>query len=118
MSRARRNHEVRRAPLYCTYIQYSQTTVPHFSDSAPRASASDDFAPPTLEEMRLLWRAYPDPDVRRLLREIVHLRRVLAEVESLRQSIDTVWKEEVGGQLVALYQLRIRLQGERERIGA
>jgi hypothetical protein len=68
--------------------------------------------------MRLLWRACADPNVRRLLREIVHLRRVLAEVESLRQSIDTVWNEEVGGQLVALYTLRIRLQAERERIGA
>jgi hypothetical protein len=35
-----------------------------------------------------------------VLREIVHLLCVLAEVESLRQSIDTVWKDEVGGQLV------------------
>lgn len=77
--------------------------MPHFSDSTPRASVSDDFAPPTIEEMRLLWRAYPDPDVRRLLREVAHLRRVVSEVESLRQSIDTVWKEDVGGQLVALY---------------
>jgi ATP phosphoribosyltransferase regulatory subunit HisZ len=91
--------------------------VPHFSDSAPRASASDDFAPPTFEEMRLLWRAYPDPNVRRLLREIAHLRKVLAEVESLRESIDRVWKDEVGGQLAALYHLRIRLQAERVRIG-
>ena len=91
--------------------------MPHFSDSAPRASASDDFAPPTLEEMRLLWRAYPDPNVRRLLREIAHLRKVLAEVESLRESIDRIWKDEVGGQLVALYHLRIRLQAERVRIG-
>jgi ATP phosphoribosyltransferase regulatory subunit HisZ len=91
--------------------------VSHFSDSAPRASASDDFAPPTLEEMRLLWRAYPDPNVRRLLREIAHLRGVLVEVESLRQSIDSAWKQDVGGHLVALYELRIRLQAERERIG-
>jgi hypothetical protein len=67
--------------------------------------------------MRLLWRTYPDPNVRRLLREIVHLRGVLAEVESLRQSIDRVWKDEVGGQLVALYHLRVRLQTERERGG-
>lgn len=91
--------------------------VPHFSDSVPPASASGDFAPPTIEEMRLLWRAYPDPNVRRLLREIVHLRGVLAEIEGLRQSIDRVWKDEVGGQLVALYELRIRLQTERVRIG-
>jgi len=91
--------------------------VPHFSESASSAPVAGDFRPPTLEEMRLLWRSYPDPDVRRLLREVAHLRKVLAEVETLRQSIDNAWKAEAGGQLVALYQLRIRLQEERVRIG-
>jgi hypothetical protein len=60
--------------------------------------------------MRLLWRLYPDPDVRRLLREVAHLRKVLAEVETLRQSIDNAWKAEAGGQLVALYPLHIQLE--------
>lgn len=92
--------------------------MPHFSEPAPYASAAPDFRPPTLEEMRLLWRSYPDPNVRRLLREIAHLRDVLEEVDSLRQSIERAWHAEAGGQLAALYRLRIRLQQERERLGA
>jgi hypothetical protein len=79
--------------------------MPHFSDSASSTPAAGDFRPPTIEEMRLLWRSYPDPDVRRLLREIAHLRGVLAAIESLRQSIDHSWKAEAGGQLAALYHL-------------
>lgn len=80
-------------------------------------SARSNFRPPIVEEMRELWLKHRDPDVRRLLLEIHHLRGVLVEVESLRESIDRVWKDEVGGQLVALYQLRCRLQEERVRIG-
>jgi hypothetical protein len=80
-------------------------------------SASSNFRPPIVEEMRELWLKHRDPAVRRLLLEIHHLRGVLVEVESLRESIDRVWKEEVGGQLVALYQLRCRLHEERVRIG-
>jgi hypothetical protein len=79
--------------------------------------ARPNFRPPIVEEMRELWRKHRDPDVRRLLLEIHHLRGVLGEVENLRESIDRVWKAEVGGQLVALYQLRCRLQEERVRIG-
>jgi hypothetical protein len=61
------------------------------------------------------WRRYADPDVRRLLLEIQHPRGVLNEVESLRVSVDRVWKEEVGGQLVTLYHLRCLLQREQKR---
>jgi hypothetical protein len=67
--------------------------------------------------MRELWRKYPDPDVRRLLLEINHLRAVLHEVESLRVAIDRAWKADVGGQLVGLERLRCRLQEERVRLG-
>jgi hypothetical protein len=43
------------SPLYCMHIRYRMSpAVPHFFDSAPRGSASADFAPPTTEEMRLL----------------------------------------------------------------
>jgi len=81
-------------------------------------TALPDFRPPQIPEMRDLWRRYADPDVRRLLLEIQHLRGVLNEVESLRVSVDRVWKEEVGGQLVALYHLRCLLQRKRERTGS
>jgi hypothetical protein len=77
-----------------------------------------EFRPPTTEEMRALGRAYAsDPNVRRLLLEIGHLRDVLREIETTRQSIERAWKEEFDGQLVGLEVLRCRLQEERVRIG-
>lgn len=78
---------------------------------------SPAFAPPLLMEMRELWRAFPDPEMRRVLLEVEHLRGVLAEIETLRESIDRAWKADVGGQLVGLEILRCRLQEERVRVG-
>lgn len=75
------------------------------------------FNPPQTAEMRALWRKHADPDIRRLLLEIHHLRNVLKEVEDLRVTIDRVWKEDVGGQLVALEKLRYLLLAERVRTG-
>jgi hypothetical protein len=40
------------------------------------------FAPPLTVEMHELWREYSDPDIRRLLLEVVHLRGVLGEIEN------------------------------------
>jgi hypothetical protein len=77
-----------------------------------------DFVPPQTGEMRRLWRKHADPDIRRLLLEIDHLRRVLKEVEALRATVDRMWKEDVGGQLVALEKLRYLLVAERIRTGA
>jgi hypothetical protein len=83
--------------------------APHYVVCEFPMSASSDFRLPIVEEMRELWRKYRDPDVRRLLLEIHHLRRVLVEADKLRESIDRVWNDDVGGQLVALYRLRCRL---------
>jgi len=60
------------------------------------------FPPPIDSEMRVLWRRMADPDVRRVILEVQHLRAVLLEVEQFRIAIDAVWKQDVGGQLVAL----------------
>jgi hypothetical protein len=67
--------------------------------------------------MRELWQRYSDPDVRRLLLEIQHLRGVLSDVERLRATVERAWKDAESGQLAALYQLRLLLQRERERTG-
>lgn len=67
--------------------------------------------------MRQLWRKHADPDIRRLLLEIDHLREVLKHIEHLHASVDRVWKDEVGGQLVALEKLRPLLVAERIRTG-
>ncbi|WP_207002564.1 hypothetical protein [Trinickia mobilis] len=78
-----------------------------------------EFRPPVVDEMRRMWVRYElaDPDIHRLLLEIVRLRNVLDEVERLRQTIDRVWKADVGSQLVGLETLRCLLQQERVRIG-
>ncbi|MGI4813921.1 MAG: hypothetical protein ACRYG5_02410 [Janthinobacterium lividum] len=56
-------------------------------------------------------RPKPD-DVERLAREIIRLRVIVREAERLRQVIDKIYKEEVGGHLVALHELRLLLQQE------
>jgi len=76
-----------------------------------------DFSPPVDTEMRALWHRCADPDVRRVILEVQHLRAVLLDVEQFRAAIDTVWKKDVGGQLVALQRLRYLLQNERMRYG-
>jgi hypothetical protein len=76
-----------------------------------------DFEPPLVGELRELWRAYPQEDVRRLILEIQRYRRVLSEVERLRGVIDRCWKDSAGGQLVALERLRFLLTDESIRVG-
>ncbi|UHH01021.1 hypothetical protein [Pseudomonas sp. 7-41] len=41
------------------------------------------FEPVTLDELRRIWSAHEDPDIRRLALEVVRYRRVLAEVDKL-----------------------------------
>lgn len=74
------------------------------------------FEPVTNAEMRLFWRIIPSQsDVKRLLLEIEHARRVLDELERMREVIDAAWKLEIGGQLVALYHMKVTLSEERFR---
>jgi hypothetical protein len=72
-----------------------------------------DFIPPTAKEMRLLWRAYPDENVRRLMLEIERQRRILREVEYYRELIARVWSEEHPGTMVGLEKLRILMTAEK-----
>lgn len=77
-----------------------------------------DFRPLHVSALRALWRKYPrNRDVQDLILEIMRSRRVLARIERLRVTIDRVWKDDVGSQLVALEELRCLLQDERTRVG-
>jgi hypothetical protein len=76
-----------------------------------------DFQPLWRRELRELWRKYPQDDVRRLILEIMRSREVLADIDSMRASIDRAWKADVGGQLTGLERLRVLLQQERVRVG-
>ncbi len=64
-----------------------------------------------------MWCRYPEGhEVRTLILEIIRARQRFAEAESLRQTVQSVWNEDTGGRhLVALYKLRLLLQGELHR---
>ncbi|WP_446902972.1 hypothetical protein [Burkholderia sp. YIM B11467] len=71
------------------------------------------FQSPSNHELREMWRRYPeDHEVRRLILEIVRCRLQFRDANDLRETVQKVWTEDVGGHLVALYQLRLILQDE------
>jgi hypothetical protein len=75
-----------------------------------------DFSPIPKNELRELYRKYQDnEDVVRIILELQRARNQFAAIEDLRESIQKVWHEEVGGDLVALYHLRRLLQDEKWR---
>jgi hypothetical protein len=72
-----------------------------------------EFDSPTMDELREIWHRYPEGhEVRRLVLEIVRARRVIKDAEELRQIVQRVWSEDVGGDQVALYKLRLLLKDE------
>jgi len=74
------------------------------------------FRSVTLAELRRIWSEYPDPDIRRLALEVERYRRLVAEIDHLSATIHQAWREEVGGNLVALHLLKQVLYTERERM--
>lgn len=74
-----------------------------------------DFEPVTREELRQFWTTYRSRDLRRLMLEVEHSRRVLSEVDNLYTVIHQAWRECVGGDLFALHRLKQVLYDERQR---
>lgn len=72
-----------------------------------------EFESPLHRELVDLYRRERDPDVRRVILEIVRVRRVLGEIEHLVATI----RQEYGDKLVAVSWLRCLVQQERERVG-
>lgn len=92
--------------LYCIYIQY-------FGCDKMKRKPLPNLQSPTNRELREMWRRYPDGhEVRRLILEIARCRQRFRDAEDLRKTVQKVWSEDVGGHLVALYQLRLILQDE------
>mgnify|MGYP001009845393 CR=1 FL=1 len=58
-----------------------------------------------------------NPVVHLLLLEIARLHQVVRKVERCYQSMRTVWREDVGGEIVGMYQLRVMLQHEMNLYG-
>lgn len=70
------------------------------------------FEPILKDEMRALWVKHCDPDIRRLLLEVEHSRRVPADVHCHFEAIHSAWREKVGGGSVAIHQMKTLLADE------
>jgi len=74
-----------------------------------------EFRPITRNEMRRMWAEPRAEDVRRLTLEVERYRRVILEIDSLYKTIHAAWRQEVGGELVALHLMKVMMSDERER---
>ncbi|CAJ6622693.1 Uncharacterised protein [Burkholderia pseudomallei] len=72
-----------------------------------------EFESPMRAELVALYRRHRDPDVRRVILEVVRARRVMGEIEDLYRAIRNEYKDA----LVAMNVLRCVLQKERWRVG-
>ncbi|SEU40178.1 hypothetical protein SAMN03159335_06221 [Burkholderia cepacia] len=72
-----------------------------------------EFDSPTHDELVELYRRERDPDVRRVILEVVRARRMMGEIEDLFRVIRNEYKDK----LVAMNVLRCLLQKERWRVG-
>ncbi|MBR8426192.1 hypothetical protein [Burkholderia cenocepacia] len=72
-----------------------------------------EFDSPMHAELVALYRRERDPDVRRVILEVVRARRVMGEIEDLYRTIRAEYKDA----LVAMNVLRCLLQKERWRVG-
>lgn len=78
----------------------------------------------SIDRLRSLWLANRDPDIRRALEEVAFRRAAaerqdlaLREITTLFEIIRQAWKENVGGQLVAMEMLRAALNDQRDLRG-
>lgn len=73
------------------------------------------FAPVSLTELRQIWTDYPNKDIRRLTLEVERYHRMFAELDQLYSSVHQAWRDNVGGDLVALHLMKQIVFAERQR---
>lgn len=78
----------------------------------------------SIDELRSLWLTSRDPILRRVIEEVAFGRmasqrqdRAIREITALFEIIRQAWKEEIGGQLVAMEMLRSLLNDQRRLRG-
>ena len=76
----------------------------------------------TLAELRQLWRqcgcgAEYDSTVRRLIVDVLRMRKLIVEMDGLCGAVQRAWRDETRSNLVALERLRILFNDERSRHG-
>jgi len=79
--------------------------------------ALPDFASPTTERLRELYRSTDDDLTRRAVLEVIRLRALVAEADYYREVIHKCWNAEGLGRLVALENFRVLMLDERSRMG-
>lgn len=91
--------------------------VPYRDSSLIRKAPMPEFKAPTTKELRAYWHAYPD--VRRLLLEIVALRKSLSKIQEWYDVTERSVKDkgEMGGPHGPFQKLRHLLRAEQERAG-
>jgi hypothetical protein len=76
-----------------------------------------DFASPSTEKLRELYRRSDDDLTRRTVLEVIRLRGLVAEADYYREVIHKCWNAEGLGRLVALENFRVLMLDERSRMG-
>ena len=76
----------------------------------------------TLTELRRLWHQHGsgseyDETIRRLIVDVVRMRKLVVEMDGLRGAAQRAWRDETRSNLVALERLRILFNDERSRHG-
>lgn len=74
------------------------------------------FEPVTLDELRRIWVEHPESKFRRMALEIQRYRKVLAEVDSLYQTVHQSYRDATNSELVALHLFKQLMHHERYRL--
>jgi hypothetical protein len=84
----------------------------------PKPRALPPFTPPTRHDLRALAQHYRnDEAIQALIEEIWHARAFVLRVDELRLVVVRCWRAETDCDLVALEELRVRLEAEKTRAG-
>lgn len=70
----------------------------------------------TQTELRALWKLHDEPDIRRLILEVARYRQVMNDIDDLYKRTHQAWRDQVGGNLVALHMLLQLMTIERQRL--
>lgn len=74
------------------------------------------FPPVSEDELRALYALHRDPDIRRLVLEVVRYRDVIKSVDEHYVSINKAWLDAIGGSSFGLQLLQTLVNRERERL--
>lgn len=73
------------------------------------------FEPPTISELRRIYATTTDPDVKRVVLELVRLRKVMVDANGHFQTVLKTWHANRNGHLVAMHLLKTLMFAERFR---